>query len=153
MVENFEVRFLAMEYYLGVLNRTFEISIDGSGLHGAIVNYLMSTNNPRIFKARHTGNAYDLLSTSVIARARRHPAGSEPFLKLSRFNFSFGKGAISKISYNPKRKWGMGTVPHSGRLFVTTSDGLQRELIVLGKPDIPKLIADIETIGITVDWA
>ena len=38
-----------------------------------------------------------------------------------------------QLEYLAGKKWGMGNVPHSGRLILHLRSGQQRELILLGK--------------------
>jgi hypothetical protein len=149
-METREVKFLAMEYFFLILNRTFEITINENGMHGAVVNQIMSSVNPKIISATQTGSAYDLVSKANVERSQKHVAGSEEFLKLSSSNFSYAKDSISRISYNPKSKWGMGPVPHTGKLYVTFIPNTKREFIVLGKPNILELINNIELVGYSV---
>ncbi|MBB5211412.1 hypothetical protein [Microbulbifer hydrolyticus] len=144
------MRFMTMEYYFLILNRTFEITVDENGVHGAIAGHLMSATNSKALTASATGNAYDLVSASKISPSHTCSAGSHKYLKLSFSNFSYSKDEIVKISYDRRSKWGMGPVPHTGKFYLTLSNGKQRELIVLGRPEIPALVSGIEDLGYTV---
>ena len=44
-------------------------------------------------------------------------------------------GGVSASDYLPGRKWGMGNVPHSGRLVIRLRSVQERELILLGQQD------------------
>jgi hypothetical protein len=149
-MKDIEVRFLAMEYYFLILNRTYEVTIDKNGVHGAVVSQLMSSVNPKIASATESGNAYDLVPQSYVIKSRKFVAGGEEYLKQSRSNFSFNSDSVLSISYDPSNKWGMGPVPHTGKLYVTVKSNVTRELIVLGNPNITELLNGIELAGFPV---
>ena len=146
-MKNNEIRFLTMEYYFLILNRTYEITINQNGIHGAIVNQIMSAVNPNILATRSSGNAYDLISSVNVEKTRGSIAGSKEFLELSGSNFSYTKNSILSILYDSKNKWGMGPVPHSGKLYITSTQNTVREFIILGRPNIEELLNKIESIG------
>jgi hypothetical protein len=51
---------------------------------------------------------------------------------------------ISTVEYNPKKKWGMGYYPHSGRVYINKA-GRTREFIVLGKQSGSDVYARLKT--------
>jgi hypothetical protein len=145
-----EIKFLAMEYYWLILNRTFEIAVNQNGIHGAVVANLMSASSPRVFIAHKSGNAYDLVREDNVNRVRIYTAGSSLYLKLSSSNFSFDRKSILSIKYDSKSKWGMGPVPHTGKTYVTLSSGQIREFIILGRPDVQGIFQNMSRLGFTI---
>ena len=122
--------FAAMEYYALILNRTYKVFITDQMLCGAKVRGLVS--NPWVvppemldqeFWVRtQTAQIYDSLDVT-----------SAEFLQVNSTNFQIRWNEIAQMEYHPGRKWGMGNVPHSGRLILQLQSGQPRELILLGK--------------------
>lgn len=141
------LRFFAMEYYLLMWNRTFEVTATSSALSGAFVRGVVSASSPSVIAARRSGDAADLGDDKRLARARSHPAGSPDYLALHRCNFSTPRSSIASVRFDPRRKWGMGPVPQSGRLHVEVRGGKRRELILLGDQDGPALARQLNDLG------
>lgn len=49
--------------------------------------------------------------------------------------FVLSRSRLKSVEFTPKRKWGMGPVRHSGRIFITSESGHRREFILLGEVD------------------
>lgn len=122
--------FVAMEYYLGILNRTYQVFVTPSTIAGAFVNGVISAPMslppywfiPSVYTRRRLVEKYEQLSPE-----------SEDFKSHSRFfNFQYPRIEIQESWYNPTLKWGMGTVAHSGKLYIKLASGRKREFILLG---------------------
>lgn len=122
--------FFAMEYYLGILNRTYQIFVTPTMIAGAFVNSVMAAPPglvddwfvPSIYAQKNLVEKYEEISPY-----------SENFKDQSRFfNFQYQKVDIKKAWYDPTMKWGMGTVAHSGKLNIRLASGRKREFILLG---------------------
>ena len=144
------VRFLAMEYYLLMWNRSFEVSVTSSSICGAFVRGVISATSGSVVSARRTNDVTMLANPKRLAQSREHEPGTQKYLALHRFNFAIPRTQIAGVRFNPKSKWGMGLVPHSGRLHIDIHQGASRELILLGELDGPALANKVSRIGYPV---
>jgi hypothetical protein len=118
--------FLAMEYWGVILNRSFIVVIDSSGLRG--------------WKFRGTVSA---LSVSFFKPYEWLVDGSGPapdsadFRKMTKQGETFfiAREDIVSVRVDPTPKWGMGPIQHSGKVYVKTEAGKSREFILLGVQD------------------
>ncbi len=140
------IRFLAMEYYRLIWNRTFEVTVDESGCSGAFVRGAISTGSPGIVMAAMDDEPAHLVDAKRLDASREHPAGSSEYLAKHRFNFTWPRASILAIRFNPRKKWGMGAIPHDGRIEFERSDR-SREFIVLGKDRAPKILEGLRSLG------
>ncbi|MEO5980021.1 MAG: hypothetical protein ABIS36_09700 [Chryseolinea sp.] len=131
--------FVAMEYHLLILNRTFLILITdheliGIKVHGpigvessdALANLLPLTVDGDL------QNPYSYISPKYIDRIKDIDLKSNDFLKADISNFRINKSDIVDTSYDKNEKWGMGYYPHDGKVYVRTKDNKKREFIILG---------------------
>jgi len=122
--------FPAMQYYALILNRTYKVFIADSMLCGAKVVGLVASPvapspdmlDPTYWAATLPATLYDRLDVT-----------SRTFLRLNISNFQIKWVDIAQVDYKPGKKWGMGNVPHSGRIVVRLKSGRSRELILLGE--------------------
>jgi len=122
--------FIAMEYYLGILNRTYQVFVTPTTIAGAFVTSIMPAP---------IGLPTYWFVLSKYANKRRMEQyeqispESEDFKRFSPlFNFQYRRAEIRRFWYDPTLKWGMGTVAHSGKLYMELSNDRKRELILLG---------------------
>ena len=147
------ISFLAMEYYLLMLNRSFEITITPLMICGAFVQGIISATAPSVGAARLSNDATELVNSRRLSDCRAQQAGSRAYLALHRFNFTIPHSNVALVRFNPKSKWGMGPVPHSGRIHVEVRDGTSRELILLGKQDGHALLHTVRGFGYPIGAA
>ncbi len=120
--------FVAMEYYALILNRTFLITIKDGALCGVVCSGLTSIEG-----------GGDPLTKTATGKLAVHGnlddpksyVNAERIKQPSNANFSIPLSKISKVTYDPRKKWGMGYYPHDGRVFVE-AEGKKREFIILG---------------------
>lgn len=134
--------FVAMEYYLLMLNRTFLLVIYGDFLFGIKVNGLISIEAGADPIARKLSQAMavrgDLENPSSYIKAKYLKLiedidlTSSDFFRVDKSNFRIKLSDIKEATYDPKKKWGMGYYPHDGKVYVTTKDNKKREFIILG---------------------
>jgi hypothetical protein len=132
-----------MEYYGLILNRTYFIaaareSIAGFKVSGLVVSPPMARQE--LFNPRHYLGHADLNRFHGLLNQSRTELRSEHAL------FNYPWSTVARITFSSKSKWGMGNVPYSGRLFVTLTDGQQREFILLGKQNGPHLLEQLNAI-------
>ena len=126
--------FLAMEYYLLILNRSYVIFSYPEGLYGWKFSGPVSTRNPLFFQP-----------FEELARDATIVPGSEAFQEFMEQPGSFfiARAEIASANYDSRRKWGMGPVPHSGKIYVRLTSGKVREFILLGSQDGPSVCAAV----------
>ncbi len=135
--------FAAMQYYALILNRTYKVFIAPSMLAGAKVLGLVAAD-PDGATDETMQNSESWIATKAAARYDGIDVTSEAFLALNAANFQIAWRDIARIAFNPRPKWGMGNVPHSGRIVLHLRAGGSRELILLGTQDGEALRATLE---------
>jgi len=115
-----------MEYYFLILNRSFLVFTYPEGLYSWKFRGLVSSLTPLFFKPFE-----DILSDPELI------PGSNEFKEMMEESGSFWipRNEIATAEFVPALKWGMGPVPHSGKLYVRTTSGKSREFILLGSQD------------------
>ncbi|MEO8999732.1 MAG: hypothetical protein ABI227_03955 [Rhodanobacter sp.] len=126
--------FVAMEYYAGILNRTFLVSGFTNGISGTRVMGVMSNPGYMPPSVAIDPNAY--VNRAMLARYGDVTLESTNFLSLDDANFYYSMREISSISADLSPKWGMGNVRYSGRILIHLTTGKTRELILLGLQDV-----------------
>jgi hypothetical protein len=115
--------FVAMEYYALILNRTFVVFIAPEGLYGWKAEGAVTASQPMYFQP-YAG----MLQDPVLMRDR------EAVRRLSdlKGGFFIPRSEIVSVAVIHRNKWGMGRIPHSGRIKIRLSSGKSREFILLG---------------------
>jgi len=114
-----------MEYW-GLILNSFVVFIHPSGLSGWKFKGPASTRDPLYFQP------YEYMVNGT------DPAhGSDEFQSMmkQRGSFFVERGDIASVIFDPTSKWGMGPIPHSGKVHVRTTSGKSREFILLGRQD------------------
>ncbi len=130
-----------MQYYALILNRTYRVYITkrmlcGGKVAGLVASPRRSTDamqNPNYWSRSRIDHAYERMDKS-----------SKDFLEYDRANFQIKWPEIERVTFDPSDKWGMGNVPHSGKLLIHLKAGDARELVLLGRQDGEHLKAQIE---------
>ena len=119
-----------MEYYLGILNRTYQIFVTPTIIAGGFVNGMIAAP-PGLLGYWFVPSRY--ARKNLVEKYKEVSPYSEDFKSKSPFfNFQYQRSEIQKVWYVPTLKWGMGTVAHSGKLYVKLASGRKREFILLG---------------------
>lgn len=123
-MENQEWSFVAMEYYALILNRTYLITVKNGALNGIVCRGLTSLDagDPISRALSVKGDMNDI--SSYIDPSRLNQSNSA--------NFRIPRSEITSVIHDPKKKWGMGPIPHDGKVYVEAA-GKKREFIILGK--------------------
>ena len=129
--------FVALEYSYGMLNRTYVVFVTDAMICGARVRGLLPA--PLAVTERWF-DPYFFPRPDIVTRYTRVDLTSPEFKRLSVANFQIRLNKVEDVRFNAAPKWGMGTVPYSGRIHLRLRDGTTRELILLGKQDGPALI-------------
>jgi hypothetical protein len=124
--------FVAMQYYFGILNRTYLLLVTESLVCGAKVKGVLSA--PRAPDARWKDPLF-YVSPDLANKYASMDVGSNEFLTCCRANFRIAKLEIRDVEFSQTPKWGMATVPYSGRIFLRMKSGKSIELILLGDQD------------------
>jgi hypothetical protein len=124
--------FVAMQYHLGILNRTYVVFVSERSMCGARVR------GPLLAPVQVTSRWNDPFfypRPALLAKCVGVDLESEKFLATDRANFRLRKDDVAVVEFTTESKWGMGAVPYSGRLLVTRKDRTRMELILLGIQD------------------
>lgn len=116
--------FVAMEYHSWIFNRTFLIYLGSDGLYGIRFAGTVDNSQPEYFKP--------LLE--VLEDPWFFP-GTKAFKDMMaqhRTNFFISYKEIAAATFDTSRKWGMGKIPHSGKLRVKLTSRKTREFVLLG---------------------
>jgi len=131
--------FVAMEYYALAMNRCFVISVDGERLRGVQCRGFTGSASGRDALARLLnrrfavhGDPHDP-SSYIDTRLRTRPR---------RADFALLLREIRRVEHDPRPKWGMGGIPHDGRIHLHTDRG-RREFIVLGRQSGREICANL----------
>lgn len=119
-----------MEYYLGIFNRTYQIFVTPTVIAGTFVTSVMAAP---IRLPRYWFVPSNYVNQDRLEKYEQISPESDDFKSLSPFfNFQYLRTEIRRFWYDPTLKWGMGTVTHSGKLYVELASGRKREFILLG---------------------
>jgi hypothetical protein len=121
--------FVALQYCYGISNRTYMVFVTSKMLCGAKVRGLLAA--PVIVSERWKDPLF-YPRPEVVAKYADIPFDSDQFKQMNSANFQIRSEDVDSIEYSADPKWGMGTVPYSGRLFIRKKDGKKVELILLG---------------------
>jgi hypothetical protein len=131
LFKDFELKegnyFIAMEYYFGILNRTFLILLTDSFLLGLKVNGVVGTGLPGDLNDR-----FSYTNDSYVDAFLDEDIYGASILSVNKANFKINKTDIIEVNYDPRKKWGMGPYPHDGKIYIKTNDEKTREFIILG---------------------
>jgi hypothetical protein len=118
--------FVALECYGLILDRTFVVFIAPEGLYGWKAEGGLSTTRGMYFAPYA-----NMLKDDELMR------NHEAVRRLSRLQggFFIPRADITSADVINKQKWGMGLVPHSGRIRIRIASGGSREFILLGSVD------------------
>jgi hypothetical protein len=129
--------FVALEYCYGMLNRTYVVFVADAMICGARVRGLLPA--PLVVNERWF-DPYFFPRPDIVKRYTGVDLTTPEFKRLSVANFQVPLNEVEDARFNAEPKWGMGTVPYSGRIHLRLRDGTSRELILLGKQDGPALV-------------
>lgn len=117
--------FAVMEYYGLILNRSFLVYVSKEGLYGLKFRDLVDSREGRYFD-----DIVGLLDDPWFT------PGTEAFrsaMQESGSSFFLPSAEIEDVEFDCSSKWGMGQIPHAGKLKIRLRNGKRRELILLGE--------------------
>jgi hypothetical protein len=119
------VGFVAMEYFWLILNRTYIVFVAPEGVYGWKIFGPVTNSNRTFYEPFQEMLDEEFLRDKESITQLSHLAGG----------FFLDRSSIASISDDPRQKWGMGGILHSGRLSVRLNNGKSREFILLGCVD------------------
>lgn len=124
--------FVAMEYFALIWNQTYAVFIAPEGLYGWKVEGAVTGSRPNYFQTYA-----ELLQDPELMQ------DYDAIRKLSglKGGFFIRRSDIVSAEIIDKQKWGLGLIPHCGRIRIALSTGKSREFILLGSVD-PQSIRD-----------
>jgi hypothetical protein len=132
---------IGMEYYAGILNRTFLICGFKSSICGVRIRGVMS--NPIYLSPTQAVDPMTYVDQGLLARYRDVPLESADLMSLDDANFRYMRADIESISLEMQPKWGMGNVLYSGRVLIKLRESKVREFMLLGLQDIQKVTKEL----------
>jgi hypothetical protein len=124
--------FVGMEYYGLILNRTYVVFVARQGLYGWKAEGIVSAGQTSFFEPYQT-----MLADPDLMRDQ----GAIEDLAGLKGGFFIPVADIASVEASDKSKWGMGGIPHSGRIQIGLTNGKSREFILLGSVS-PEAIRD-----------
>jgi len=146
--------FVSMEYK-GMSNCIYKVYVNDSLILGAKVNgYITTEGSFGIGKSipkevMHSPEAY--VDSAMDVKYKNLLLDNNSFLHADKDNFIIRKIDITKVYLNPKKKFGMGYYPQSGRIEIETGKTTgnrkgNRELILVGDQD-PNVVLSLFKTG------
>ena len=139
---NSDNHFIAMQYFGLILNRTYLVLLTKDRLFGIKVNGLVSVESGGNILAREISNTmtvkgdlqnpYSYIKSKYLDKIQDLDLNDVDILKQDKSNFSIHRVDVINTYHDPNKKWGMGYYPHDGKVYVSTNDGKNKELIILG---------------------
>ena len=126
--------FVAMEYYALILNRTYVVFVAPDGLYGWKVRGPVTNWNPLYFQ-RYA----EILNDPKLMH--NHDAIEK--LAHLRGGFVVPRPEIASAELIYKPKWGMGGIPHAGRIRLRFASGRSREFLLLGSVSMERIRGEI----------
>jgi hypothetical protein len=77
-------------------------------------------------------NPYSYMKSSYLRKIENLNIYGEDILKTEKPNFKINRNEIKSVTYDKRKKWGMGHYPHDGKVYVKTKNGKKKEFIILG---------------------
>ena len=134
--------FIAMQYYGLILNRTLLVLITDEFLIGLKVNGLVIVESGVDSLTRSLtkslainnllDNPYSYMKRSYLKKLEIHDIFGPEIINLNWSNFKIRRENIMNVTYDKRKKWGMGYYPHDGKVYITTKNGRTKEFIILG---------------------
>lgn len=126
--------FVAMEYYALILNRTYVVFVAPDGLYGWKVRGPVATWNPLYFQRY-----------AAVLNDPKLMHNHDAIEKLANFRggFIIPRAEVASAEMIYKAKWGMGGVPHAGRIRLRLVSGRDREFILLGSVSLQRIQEEI----------
>ena len=128
--------FVALQYCYGILNRTYIVFVTDRMICGAHVRGVLPAP---VHVTERWRDPFFYPRPSLVAKYEGIDLESPEFTTIRRANFQLSRDQVTSVEFSDEAKWGMGTVPYSGRLFLSLRDGSVTELILLGVQDGPGL--------------
>lgn len=132
--------FVGMEYYALILNRTYLVFASPGGLYGWKVEGPVTNSRPLFYEPYQK-----MLEDPELIGDR----GAIQDLARLKGGFFIPQSEIANVVASDKSKWGMGGIPHSGRIRVEFTNGKWREFILLGSA-VPEAIRDRMLLSVSV---
>lgn len=137
---NDDNHFIAMEYYGGIFNRTFLVILMDEYLIGLKVNNTITTEHDWDFlfmkyitsipRNADLENPTTYMSKKYLQIYHELNLSDNSIISTNKSNFKIPYSAIQSVNFNKRKKFGMGYIPHDGRICIETNK--KREFIILG---------------------
>jgi len=141
-----------MEYYAGILNRTYLVIMTAESFIGLVVHGVIASNDrgdplTRLIASKLSPSG-DLSNPMAYVDEKYRKRYSDVDLnngdlkQISSANFRSALSEITDVSYDPTKKWGMGPYPHDGKVYIEFRKS-KREFIILGDQSGERIAAAV----------
>ena len=137
--------FVALQYHTLLMNRRLLVIVDNVGLVVLKMGNMLADHHPTdssvnlILKdmqvAQDRRTALNYIEQDILQMYDGLNYDDIEALAIASINVRIAFKDIRRVEVNRKRKWGMGTVPYTGRIILSTAKR-KHEFIVLGDQDI-----------------
>ena len=138
--QEIKFEFIAMQYYAGILNRSYIVQVSDSLILGGRVRGAIAAGISLRHSQAELEDPYFYANQDLLSIYHQDNLIHSEFLTKDNANFLIRRDDIQSVEYTEKKKWGMGDVIHSGRVFIKLKGGKKIELILLGRPDVESII-------------
>ena len=144
--------FVALQYHTLFLNRRLILFLGDDKITVLKVGNMLADQHPTsnlaniVLKDMQVRddrlNALNYIQNSYQTKYQNFSKLDEEILSVDNVNFELNYGDILKVRKNTSWKWGMGSVPYTGRIHIKTKSK-KYEFIVLGNQDINVIYTSI----------
>jgi len=138
--QEIKLEFVAMQYYAGIMNRSYVVQVSDSLILCGRVHGIIAAGVSRRYSASSLKDPYFYADPDLLSIYHQDTYLHPELLKKDNANLLIRRDDIQNCRYAAKKKWGMGDVVHTGRLFIELKSGKKIELILLGKPNIEEIV-------------
>lgn len=141
--------FVAMEYYAGVLNRTYLVLMTAESIIGLVVHGMIASKDrgdplTRLITSKFSpggnlSNPMSYVDEKYRRKYRDVDLKDGDLKRISSANFRSALSEITDVYHDPTKKRGMGPYPHDGKVYMTFGKS-KREFIILGDQSGEKIV-------------
>ncbi len=142
-----------MEYYAGVLNRTYLVLMASEAIIGLIVHGIIASNDrgdaltrliaSKMFPSGDLSNPMTYVDEKYRKKYSDVDLNNGDLKLISKANFRSALSEVTDVYHDPSKKWGMGPYPHDGKVYIEFGKS-KREFIILGDQSGQKIVSAVK---------
>lgn len=135
-----QIEFIGMEYQ-GISNRTYIVFVSDTLVWGGKVQGPIAAGVSGRYPDQMLDDPYFYADPGALEYYRKVKDPRKE--QLGRQDFVYKRSDIDSMTFTDERKWGMGDVRYTGRIFMYIKGKRKREFILLGKVSFEQLKRDL----------